>query len=139
MCSSDLGNDIRVGHAYSKRLSTGCDKETFYNLESGDGSVIGSFFVTMGADTAKDGAVIGEEGKIKITNINNYRKITLLTKDDQVVEEKEAELSIDDSYIYEIEACRDAIRNGLIQCTEMPWDKTYKLAQLNDNIRNSMN
>ena len=135
---SIIGTDIKATHVYSKRLSTGCDKETFYILESGDGSIIADFFVTMGADTTKDGSVIGEEGKIKITNINNYRKIALLTKDDQVIEEIEAEKSIDDSYIYEIEACRDAVTKGLIQCPEMNWDKSLKLAVINDAVRASI-
>ncbi|MCR4688652.1 MAG: Gfo/Idh/MocA family oxidoreductase [Saccharofermentans sp.] len=136
---SVIGTDIRATHVYAKRLSTGCDKDTFYNLESGDGSIIADFFVTMSADTAKDGSIVGEEGKIKIGNINTYRKITLLDKNDQVIEEIEADKSTDDSYIYEIEGCKKAIEAGLIQCPEMSWDKTFKLCQINDSVRASIN
>ena len=92
----------------------------------------------MCADTDKDGVVIGERGKIKFTNINNYRKITLLSQDDTLLEEVEAKEDYLHGYVYEFESCAKAISKGLIQAPEMPWARTVRIAALGDAIRSMM-
>ena len=84
---SFMGNDIKVSRVFARRVSSGIDRDTSYCLESEDGSILGNFYVTMCADTDKDGVVVGERGKIKFTNINNYRKIAIYSNDDTLLEE----------------------------------------------------
>ena len=80
----------------------------------------------------------GEDGKIKFTNINNYRKISLCSCDDELIEEVEAEGDYLHGYVYEFEACGKAISKGLIQAPEMPWSRTGRICQINDTIRSMM-
>ena len=135
---SFMGDDIKVSRVFARQISSGIDKDTTYSLESEDGSILGNFYVTMCADTDKDGVVIGERGKIKFTNINNYRKITLLSQDDTLLEEAEAKEDYLHGYVYEFESCAKAISKGLIQAPEMPWARTVRIAALGDAIRSMM-
>lgn len=135
---SFMGNDIKVSRVFARQISSGIDKDTTYSLETEDGSILGNFYVTMCADTDKDGVVIGENGKIKFSNINNYRKIALYSPDDQLIEEYVDPDDYLHGYVHEFEACAEAVRKGLIQAPDMPWSRTAKIAQLNDTIRSMM-
>lgn len=135
---SFMGNDIKVSRVFARRVSSGIDRDTSYCLESEDGSILGNFYVTMCADTDKDGVVVGEKGKIKFTNINNYRKIAIYSNDDTLLEEVDGDKEFLHGYVYEFESCADAISKGLIQAPEMPWSKTIRIAQINDTIRSMM-
>jgi hypothetical protein len=92
----------------------------------------------MCANTDKDGVVTGERGKIRFTNINNYRKITLYSADDVMLDEAEADKNYLKGYVYEFESCANAISKGLIQAPEMPWSRTVRICQINDTIRSMM-
>jgi len=135
---SFMGNDIKVSRVFARRVSSGIDRDTSYCLESEDGSILGNFYVTMCADTDKDGVVVGERGKIKFTNINNYRKIAIYSNDDKLLEEVDGDKEFLRGYVYEFESCANAISKGLIQAPEMPWSKTVRIAQINDTIRSMM-
>ena len=135
---SFMGNDIRVSRVFARMTSSGIDRDTSYCMESEDGSILGNFYVTMCADTDKDGVVVGERGKIKFTNINNYRKIAIYSNDDTLLEEVDGDKEFLRGYVYEFESCANAISKGLIQAPEMPWSKTVRIAQINDTIRSMM-
>ena len=135
---SFMGDDIKVSRVFARRLSSGIDRDTTYSMESEDGSILGNFYVTMCADTDKDGVIVGERGKIKLSNINNYRKVELLSSEDTLLEEivnKDAYIHV---YVYEFENCAQAISKGLIQAPDMPWARTIRIAQINDTIRSMM-
>ena len=135
---SFMGNDIKVSRVFARRLSSGIDRDTTYSMESEDGSILGNFYVTMCADTDKDGVVVGEKGKIKFSNINNYCKIALYSNDDTLLEEAAADEDFLHGYVYEFESCAKAISKGLIQAPEMPWSRTTRIAQINDTVRSMM-
>lgn len=135
---SFMGDDIKVAKVYARMTSAGIDRDTTYTMESEDGSILGNFYVTMCADTDKDGVIVGERGKIKLVNINNYRKVMLYSPDDTLLDEAEAEGDYLHGYVYEFEACAKAISMGLIQAQEMPWSRTVRIAQINDTIRSMM-
>lgn len=135
---SFMGDDIKVSRVFARKVSSGIDRDTTYSMETDDGAILGNFYVTMCADTDKDGVIIGERGKIKLTNINNYRKITLYSTDDVLLDEAEADKDYLKGYVYEFESCANAISKGLIQAPEMPWSRTIKICQINDTIRSMM-
>lgn len=135
---SFMGEDIKVSRVFARKLSSGIDRDTTYSMETEDGSILGNFYVTMCADTDKDGVIVGERGKIKLSNINNYRKVELLSKDDVLLEDIIVNEKYDHGYVYEFESCADAISKGLIQAPEMPWSRTVRIARINDTIRSMM-
>ena len=135
---SFMGDDIKVSRVFARKDSSGIDRDTTYSLETDDGAILGNFYVTICANTDKDGVVTGERGKIRFTNINNYRKITLYSADDVMLDEAEADKNYLKGYVYEFESCANAISKGLIQAPEMPWSRTVRICQINDTIRSMM-
>lgn len=135
---SFMGDDIKVSRVFARKVSSGIDRDTTYSMESEDGSMLGNFYVTMCADTDRDGVVIGEKGKIRFSNINNYRKISLYSPDDTLLDEAIDDKDYLHGYVYEFESCADAISKGLIQAPDMPWSRTIKIAQINDTVRAMM-
>lgn len=135
---SFMGNDIKVSKVYGRMTSAGIDRDTTYIMETDDGNILGNFYVTMCANTDRDGMIIGEKGNIKLIDINNYRKVILCAQDGSVLEEAEAEGDYLHGYAYEFEACADAIKKGLIQVPDMPWSRTVRIAQISDTVRSMM-
>lgn len=135
---SFMGDDIKVSRVFARKDSSGIDRDTTYTMETDDGSILGNFYVTMCANTDKDGVIIGEKGKIRLTNINNYRKIALYSADDDLLDEEEVKYDFIKGYVFEFESCANAIAKGLIQAPEMPWSRTIRIAQINDIIRSMM-
>ena len=135
---SFMGDDIKVARVFARQFSSGIDRDTTYSMESEDGNILGNFYVTICADTDRDGVIVGERGKIKLSNINNYRKVAIYAPNDTLLEEVEAEGDYDHGYVYEFESCAKAISSGLIQAPEMPWARTVRICQINDTIRSMM-
>jgi len=130
---SVLGEDIEPVSVFSHKYSTGVEKDASFVLEKSDDGAMAVSFVTVSAITDRDGAIIGEEGYIKLTNINNYEKIELYNEAGELVASSVREGL--NSYAIEMLACIDAIKNGFIQCPDMPWHKTARIASINDRIR----
>lgn len=133
-----MGDDIKVSRVFARKYSTGIDKDTTYCLETDDGTTLAVLYVTMTTNTDKSAEIVGETGRIHVTNINNYRLIELYDENDEVIETAEAEGPLFEGYAIEVLACADAISKGLVQAPEMPWQKTAKIAQINDIVRSMM-
>ena len=130
---SILGEVVEPVSVFAHRYSTGVEKDLSYVLEVPNDGAMAVSFVTVASNTDKDGAVIGDKGYIKIRNINNYERIELYDGQNNLVEACDKEGM--NSYATEVLACVDAIRNGFIQCPEMPWRRTSYIASVNDRIR----
>ncbi|MCR5593512.1 MAG: Gfo/Idh/MocA family oxidoreductase [Saccharofermentans sp.] len=130
---SILGENLDPVSAFAHKYSTGVEKDLSYVLEIPHDGAMAVSFVTVASVTDRDGSVIGENGYIKITNINDYEKIELYNDKSELVDSAVREGL--NSYAVEIKACMDAVRKGLIQCPEMPWHKTAAIASINDRIR----
>jgi predicted dehydrogenase len=133
-----MGDDIKVSRVFARKYSTGIDKDTTYCLETDDGTALAVLYVTMTTNTDKNADIVGESGRIHVTNINNYRSIELYDENDELVETAEAEGPLFEGYAIEVLACADAISKGLIQAPDMPWSKTAKIAQISDTVRSMM-
>lgn len=130
---SIYGENLEPVSVYAHKYSTGVEKDVSCVLEIPNDGALAVSFVTVASLTDRGGSVIGEAGYIKIFNINDYEKIELYNNKGELVESAEREGL--NSYAVEIQSCINAIRNGFIQCPEMPWHKTATIATLNDKIR----
>lgn len=130
---SILGENLEPVSVYAHKYSTGVEKDVSCVLELPNDGALAVSFVTVASLTDRDGSVIGENGYIKIKNINDYERIELYNNKGELVEFAEREGL--NSYAVEMQSCINAIKNGLIQCPEMPWHKTATIATLNDKIR----
>lgn len=89
---------------------------------------------TMLTATDRMGYIYGEEGYLAITNINNPEKIEQFDKEHRLVKTYEIPKQVS-GYEYEVIASYKAIKNGKLECEEMPHEITLKVMNVMDTIR----
>ena len=135
---SILGEQLVPTSCYARRINTGVEKDIFYTLENEDRTAVATSYVTMCVETDKGADIVGDKGRIRIENINNYESATLFNNNHEAIETAlrgEDELN---GYALEVKACCEAIKNGRIQTAEMPWSKTTAIASIGDQIKSKM-
>lgn len=89
---------------------------------------------TMQAQTDRKGFIYGSKGYIMAENINNISMLRSYDPEHRMT----AECTIPEQisgYEYEVEACIRSIRNGEIECPEMPHSETLRIMKLMDDLR----
>ena len=71
-----------------------------------------------------------------MTNINNIEKIQVFDENYQEVASYEVPPQIS-GYEYEVEACREAIEKGWLECPQMPHKETIRIMEQMDALRKS--
>lgn len=75
-----------------------------------------------------------KRGYLAITNINNPEKIEQFDKEHRLVKTYEIPKQVS-GYEYEVIASYKAIKNGKLECEEMPHEITLKVMNVMDTIR----
>lgn len=88
------------------------------------------------ARTAGDrsGIIYGEEGYVVCQNINNCEAIRVFEKDHRMTAEYLTPRQIT-GYEYELETCMEALKNGWLECPQMPHSETLLIMDRMDEIR----
>ena len=84
--------------------------------------------------TDREGVIYGENGSLRVHNINNCEGISVYDKQGQFVKEVAVPPQIN-GYEYEVLACVEAIRNGELECREMSHKDTLQGMKILDTIR----
>lgn len=84
------------------------------------------------------GAIYGDKGYLEVQNINNAEEIRVYDLDHQLVETIPVPEQIN-GYEYEVISCIRAIKEGKIECEEMPHEETLWIMRLMDRIRKDWN
>lgn len=84
------------------------------------------------------GAIYGDKGYLEVQNINNAEEIRVYDLDHQLVETIPVPEQIN-GYEYEVISCIKAIKEGKIECEEMPHEETLWIMRLMDRIRKQWN
>lgn len=84
------------------------------------------------------GAIYGDKGYLEVQNINNAEEIRVYDLDHQLVETIPIPEQIN-GYEYEVISCIKAIKEGKIECEEMPHEETLWIMRLMDRIRKQWN
>lgn len=88
----------------------------------------------MLAQTDRQGVINGDKGYIEVQNINNCEEIRVYNLERKMIARYERPEQIN-GYEYEVLACVKAIKEGRIECKEMPHAETLKVMRLMDNLR----
>lgn len=133
-----FGNDIESMAANCvKYPRSGVDAQETIMLTYRDGRMA-TLYATMLAQTDRRGFIHGTNGYIEIENINNFESIKVYNLERRVVAEYAAPMQVT-GYEYEVMSAMKAIREGQIECPEMPHVETLFMMQLMDNIRAAWN
>lgn len=128
-----FGDDIVGMTANCIKYESGVDAQETIMLSYRDGKMA-SLYVTMLAQTDRRGFIHGTNGYIEIENITNFESIRVYNLEKKVVAEYAAPMQVT-GYEYEVQSAMKAIREGQLECPEMPHYETILMMQLMDNIR----
>lgn len=99
-----------------------------------EGGKLAVLHSTMLSPTDRLGVIYGEKGYIEVQNINNCEEIRVFDADHKMISCPEIPEQIN-GYEYEVLSCMEAIREGKIECEEMPHQETLRVMRLMDDIR----
>lgn len=127
------------GHNISKIAScctfteTGVDEQNAICLQYYDGKVanLNSSMVSL---SDRQGIIYGTKGFAVVENINNFESIAVYDRQYKKVASYKCPKQIS-GYEYEVAACIEAIKCGLIECAQMPHSETLRVMRIMDEIR----
>ena len=126
-------SDIKTIDGYCVKSETGMDLTNTITMVLNDGIVAN---VQSSAACVGDniGVIAGTEGNIIIDNVNNPQTITVNGPDRTYIETIRVPQQIT-GYEYQFEACRQALREGLLEPREMSHAETLYIMELMDGLR----
>lgn len=82
----------------------------------------------------RKGVIYGEKGYIEVENINNPESITVYNKDYEEILKRSLR-PLERGYRFEVLSCVKAIKEGKLECPEMPHEETIKVMEIMDGLR----
>ena len=127
-----FGNNIKDISSTVIKTDTGVDAQNSITLyyENNRMAILHS---TMMSRTDRRGIIYGSKGYIEVENINNCEGIKIYSLDGNLIDEYKTPKQIT-GYEYEVEASIKAIKNGELECIEMPHSETLIIM---DKLRNN--
>ncbi|MCR5302043.1 MAG: Gfo/Idh/MocA family oxidoreductase [Lachnospiraceae bacterium] len=130
-----FGADIESIAANCVRYHSGVDAQETIMLSYRDGRMA-TLYSTMLAQTDRRAVISGSNGHIEVENIVNFETMKVYNLERRVVAEYAAPMQVT-GYEYEVQSAMKAIREGALECPEMPHYETIFIMRLMDSIRAS--
>ncbi len=128
-----FGDQIVKTDAMCVKTPTGVDGQDTVVFTYADGRMA-TLYTTIYAQTDRRGIINGDKGFIQIENINNYEVINVYDLDRKIIATYPAPAQIT-GYEYELRAAIKAVKEGKLECEEMPHSETIKVMKIMDGIR----
>ena len=129
-----FGNDIvNISTSCSFNTETGVDMEDSITLRYRDGKMA-CLSATANAVSDRRGVIYGTKGYMVVENINNFESAAVYDyKHERISFTKRPRQKT--GYEYELKACVRALKNGWLECPEMPHRQTLSIMHQMDTIR----
>lgn len=128
-----LGDNVKDVDSSVVMHETGVDRQEFVNLTYENGAMAG-LYNTAQTITDRKGVIYGTKGYIYVDNINNYEAFHIYNQQYELEETIERPKQIT-GFEYQVAACMRAIKEGKLECEEMPHEHSVKIMQIIDEIR----
>lgn len=128
-----LGSNYSEVSSTAIITDTGVDSMNTITLSYADGKMA-SLHSTFMARTNRMGIISGTQGYMEIQNINNCEEIRVYNSNDELLKKETFKDQIT-GYEYQVEACVEAMKKGLLECLQMPHAETIKVMELMDSLR----
>lgn len=130
-----FGTDISRMTSSCMKSDTGVDLQNSIILEYSDG-MIADLQSTALCASDRQGIVCGDRGYIVCDNINNMLKAELYDAGHTLIGTYNAPTQIT-GFEYQVQACIDAIREGMIETPYMPHSESIRVMRIMDSLRSS--
>lgn len=128
-----FGTEIEKVSSTCTYTKSGVDEQNSVTLmyEDGKVAVLNSSMVSQ---SDRKGVIYGTKGFLVIENINNFESITVYDAEYKKTAKYNRPKQIT-GYEYEVEACVQAIKDGTLECPQMPHAETIRIMKLMDSLR----
>ena len=116
-----------------EKLDTGVDAtdDIYYTYADGKKAHLRT---SMVADSVNRGEIQGTQGRIEVDTLNNFSSIRVYDAEGNLRQEPEIPAQIN-GYEYEVLACVRALKEGAVECGEMPHSETIEIMEQMDRLR----
>ncbi len=130
-----FGNDIAEVTSECELYETGVDatSDIYYTYKDGKKAHLRTSMVT---GPINEGTIYGTLGSLTISPLNNYSSIKRFDLDGKLVEDYPIPEQVN-GYEYEVLACVKAIKEGKLECEEMPHALSLEIMRQMDELRAS--
>lgn len=128
-----LGNDVKEIVSTCTKTKTGVDEQCAIILKY-DNGVMATAHCGILAGTEQYGIVYGTEGYLIAENINNVTGIKVYSKERKLIKECKVPKQIT-GFEYQVRASMKAIREGRLECEEIPHAESIVMMELMDKLR----
>lgn len=128
-----FGTDIKKVSSACTYTKSGVDEQNSITLiyEDGKMAVLNS---SMLSQSDRKGMIHGTKGFAVVENINNFETLTVYDSEYKKIAKYSRPRQIS-GYEYEVEASINAIREGALECPQMPHAETIRIMKLMDSLR----
>lgn len=128
-----FGNDFDKMTSTAILSDKGVDMQNSITLsyKTGEIAVLNSTALAL---SDRQGIISGDKGYMIVENINNCEKIRIFNTERQEIKCIEVPQQIT-GYEYEVEAAMQAIKEGKLECEEMPHEETLRVMEIMDELR----
>lgn len=128
-----FGNDIEKMTSTCTYTESGVDRQSSFTLTYKNGKMA-VLNTTMSGISDRMGIIYGTNGYAVIENINNFESMSVYNNEYKKVAVYKRPKQIS-GYEYEVEACSKALKEGWIQCPQMPHEEILKMMEWMDELR----
>jgi len=134
-----FGNDFVRIESSVQMMETGVDHAESFSLYYADGRVA-QLSAGMACRSDRQCYIGGTKGYLTVDNVNNPRRITLYSCEDDFTTPRDIPVPDQISgYEYEVEACMQALAQGAIECPQMPHSESIRIMEICDSLRAQWN
>ena len=128
-----FGDEIEKMTSTCTYTASGMDRQSSFTLTYQDGKMA-VLNCTMSGISDRQGVIYGTKGYAVIENINNFESMSVYNGEYKKVGSYKRAKQIS-GYEYEVEACIKALKEGWLQCPDMPHAETIKMMEWMDELR----
>ena len=128
-----FGGDVQKVTSSAVLTDQGVDAQNSITLTYGDGRVA-ILNSSMLALSDRMGVLYGDRGFAIVENINNFEEIRVYDLDRKLIARHEQPKQLT-GFEYELQSTVDAIRDGRLECPEMPHSEILRVMELMDGLR----
>ena len=121
----------------ARKSKTGLDleDEVIMVIKDGEDEIRCTFVTSVIGPMECVGMIYGTEGYMKVGDLRNYEFLEIYDADHRLVERIERPAQEESGYVYELEACRKALREGKTECSQFPHRDIVMTMKVMDLIR----
>ena len=130
-----FGDEVVSFDSTVQKSPTGVDQQSMVQLQYANGRRAYLLSSSL-TPTDRTGVIYGTEGYAVVYNVNNYQGVDIYNADNELVEQIRAPKQVS-GYEHQFLVSADAIRQGQLQCAQMPHEQIIRIMALMDSIRHS--